>query len=495
MPMTQSSKTLSSNRAETTSVGTLNLRLSNGTTLALPPSLETMTTYVVLEQETWFEKELAFLPHLLKPGMSAIDIGANIGLYSLAMARFVAPGRVYAYEPGSDARALLEKSRRLNQASNLEILPFALSDGAREGHLRFGDSSELNALAEGGRGENVRITSLDIQETEQSWAAPDFVKIDAEGEEKRILAGGRGFFARHSPLVMFEIKVDGTADQNLRSILPNMGYRLFRLLPGLPVLVPLEPAETLDLYEINLFAAKPDRAAALAQAGLLVENMPDWQPNAEARSTWLSHLMTQAFAPVFKPLWESSGVLDPEYRDVLAAYGVWRRPETPVPERCAALGYAYRKLYSLCERATNFARLSTLARVAWEAGERRTCVEALRLLFKKIERIPIELSEPFWPACSRFDAIAPNGQTGSWFITSVVERNEVADSLSSYFSGMSPRLDWLCQQPFASIEMERRRALIAARAQGTVGVPERLRVAAPDHLNAEVWRSGAISRG
>ena len=72
--MTQSSKTLSPNQVETTSVGTLNLRLSNGTTLALPPSLDIMATYVVLEQGTWFEKELAFLPHLLKPGMSAIDI-------------------------------------------------------------------------------------------------------------------------------------------------------------------------------------------------------------------------------------------------------------------------------------------------------------------------------------------------------------------------------------------------------------------------------------
>src|ERR1043166_9461892 len=70
------------------------LRLSNGVTLVVPPSLRSITTYVILEQETWFEKELAFLPHVLRPGMTAIDVGANLGVYSLPIARLVAPGQV-----------------------------------------------------------------------------------------------------------------------------------------------------------------------------------------------------------------------------------------------------------------------------------------------------------------------------------------------------------------------------------------------------------------
>src|SRR4029077_15112098 len=55
--------------------------------LAVPPSLSSMTTYVLLEQEAWFEKEPAFLRRWLKPGMTAIDIGANLGVYALPMAR------------------------------------------------------------------------------------------------------------------------------------------------------------------------------------------------------------------------------------------------------------------------------------------------------------------------------------------------------------------------------------------------------------------------
>jgi hypothetical protein len=100
----------------------LRIRISTDVTLAVPPSLDSITTYVLLEQETWFEKELIFLCRWLKPGMTAIDIGANLGVYALPIARLVGPhGRVFAYEPGSAARKLLEQSRDVNVASNLEI--------------------------------------------------------------------------------------------------------------------------------------------------------------------------------------------------------------------------------------------------------------------------------------------------------------------------------------------------------------------------------------
>jgi FkbM family methyltransferase len=89
---------------------------------------------------------------------------------------------------------------------NLIISPLALSDREREGLLVFGASSELNALGDSGPGEPVRITSLDNESAARGWPSPDFVKIDAEGEEERILAGGRNFFVRYSPLIMFEIR-------------------------------------------------------------------------------------------------------------------------------------------------------------------------------------------------------------------------------------------------------------------------------------------------
>src|SRR5579871_6600969 len=226
--------------------------------LAVPPDLSSMTTYVLLEQEAWFEKEPAFLRRWLEPGMTAIDVGANLGVYALPMARLVGPrGRVFAFEPGSEPRRLLEQSRDLNAASSLEVAGLAMSDSEREGWLTTRSSSEYGALGDGGDGEPVRVTTLDRELSRFQSISPDFIKIDAEGEEERILAGGREFFARHSPLVMFEVKAEEGVHTNLFAAFEQMGYRLFRLLAGAPLLVPFDPAAGPDPFELNLFAAKP----------------------------------------------------------------------------------------------------------------------------------------------------------------------------------------------------------------------------------------------
>ena len=293
---------------------------------------------------------------------------------------------------------------------------------------------------------------------------------------------------------MFEIRAEMDTDGSLKLIFPTLGYRLFRLLIGLPVLVPIVHGELVDSAELNIFAAKPDRAAMLAQAGLLVEVEVDWRPASDdARHHSLPLLMTQDFAAALKPLWK------PVVRSIriiatgaLAAYEVWRRSDVPLPQRCAALDHAFHQMRLLCDRAANLARLSTFARIAWEAGKRGACARASRDFIKEMERGPIALSEPFWPACPRFDLIRPGGQVGNRFVASVVEQHERVRRYSSFFSDDASGLDWLCQQPFASIEMERRRALMAARTEGTVEVPERLRIDAAEHLNAEIWRSGAM---
>jgi hypothetical protein len=72
------------------------------------------------------------------------------------------------------------------------------------------------------------------------------------------------------------------------------------------------------------------------------------------------------------------------------------------------------------------------------------------------------------------------------------EQFEKTFSFSSLYGGTSPFFSWLCSQPLAGAEMERRRILMAARAGTRPKVPERLCVAAPDHLNADIWKAGLV---
>jgi FkbM family methyltransferase len=470
----------------------IELDIEDGIKFAVPATLDSITTYVVLEQESWFEKEAAFLRHWLRPGMTAIDVGANIGFYSLLIAQRVGPqGAVFAYEPATEPRALLERNRTLNNMTQIRILPIALSDGAREGRLVFGASSELNALGTSGAGEDVPITSLDFELAAHGWTNPDFIKIDVEGEEERILAGGREFFARCSPLVMFETKTEAMFNEQLRAAFPAMGYRLYRQMGTAPILLPAD-LEPLDRFELNAFAAKPDRVAALVESGFLVERIEDWTPTETARMKGVTTFAELPFASAMKSLFATTTAIDPAYRDALAGYAAWRRPDLPAAKRCAALSFALRTLRTLCTNAPTAERLSTLTRMAMDWGARGESVQVARRIADLVQRGPLQLKEPFWPADADFDAITPKGPADLWLFGAAAEHIERASHYSSLYSGASATLMLVSGLPDAPIEMERRRVLTAARAGRRPKIPDRLRTAAPDHRNAALWRAGRV---
>ncbi|CAN5376233.1 hypothetical protein BH10PSE9_BH10PSE9_15060 [soil metagenome] len=461
-------------------------------TVAVLPTLSAISTSVLLEQEDWFEKEVTFLDRFLAAGMSAIDIGANIGVYSLRMARLVAStGSVFAYEPGSEARGLLELSRNLNGFLNLTISNAALSEASGQGRLSFSTSSELRSLVGDGTGEQVPVTTLDDEDARLQWRSPDFVKIDAEGAEEQILRGGPSFFARHSPLVMFERKNAETSNDHLRSAFRALGYETFRQLGAAPVLVPIEDGETMDSYELNLFAAKPDRVKTMAAAGLLVERIPDWQPDNASRQLAPSHWREQSFSSAVAD--RESYTTDPDYVDALAAYAIWQREEHPLPVRCAALRSALRSMSASVSHGPTPERLSTFARIAFEWGARSVAVGALARFFDAVEKLPaLDLREAFWPASPRFDRVPLGDRPGNWLVGAAAEQLERLSAFSTAFKEESPMLRWLCERPFASAEMLRRRVLYDARAGRRPRVPPRLCEPAEDHLNAAIWRSGGV---
>lgn len=471
------------------------LRLKNGTQVVVPPSLGAITTYALLEQETWFEKELGFLPHIVTPGMTVIDIGANLGVYSIAMAKLVGEnGRVFAFEPTSATRDRLETSRQANALPNLEIVGRALSDSERLGRIVFGGSSEVNHLGADGEGETVEISSLDIESRRLGWNGPDFIKIDAEGEEEAIIRGAEKLFNQASPIVMMEIRAEATLNSGLVGKMAELAYAPYRLVPGMPLLVPLD-VETLDGFELNFFAIKPDRSATLAENGLLLEANPAaFELTENEITTALSDLRAQPFAKAFPAQFGEDVHVDPTYERVLAAYHVWRHTESSLSRRWAALRYATTALHHLVNRDSKTARLSTLARIAGEFGMRGLIQPTLKLIVESIKAGPIQLGEPFWPPCSRYDAIRPGANPGQWFLAAVTEQLERDTSLSSVFVPVSEPLPWLCGTPFATAEMHRRLCLDALRRGKNPSIPQILLEEGPDNLNAALWRDGTISR-
>lgn len=473
------------------------LELASGLRISVPPSLRCISSYVLLEQERWFEKEMDFVGRCLGPGMLAIDIGANIGTYTLQMARAVgATGRVFAYEPGSDNQRHLQSSLALNGMEQVVPTQDALSSEEKAGWLRLGGSGELHMLvdADDGAGpvERVRVTTLDTEMAARDWARADFVKIDAEGQEARIVVGGQKFFTRFSPLVMFEIKHGSRHNDALRWQFAMLGYAAYRLTGDGRTLLPVGVDEMLDDMELNLFVAKPDRADRLRAAGLLAVPPAEDALSAIERGAALSAMLGQPFARSLEI--DRASVEACPYGEALVDYAAYRYLDgLDLDRRCAALGRAFAGIDAYCAEHDSPPAWSTLARCAADFGMRRAAVAALVRLTEETGDTAID--QPFFPAAGRFDATECPADPAHWFFAAGIEQRALLASYSSYYSEEFGWLKWLAESGFASAEILRRVLLVGYRQ----GLPRRVmeahlaRLGEMQARNPDFWASGLPS--
>ncbi len=226
----------------------------------------------------------------LSEGQTFVDVGANVGTYSLMAASLVGPsGRVLAFEPVPATRARLESNVALNDAPQLEIVPKALGSepGTTVLYLAAGASglSSRYNQADGGRVE-VETTTLD--QVLADAAPPSLVKIDVEGMELEVMRGARELLCGDSPpLIVFEAHPDhlraaGTDYATVRAFLAdNGGYEIYALgRRGLRT----EPADAPGPSPVDVLAARPDVAAhARAIAALRGVRFRGQEPGAHTR--------------------------------------------------------------------------------------------------------------------------------------------------------------------------------------------------------------------
>ena len=337
----------------------------------------------------------------------------------------------------------------------------------------------------------VRVTSIDLLRREQSWPRIDFVKIDAEGQEERILAGGREFFAENSPLVLYEINHNTKQNLGLRWMFEALGYRAYRLLGDASCLIPIASDEVLDPYELNLFAVKSDCAAQLAAQDLLVLDIDAThvlsdKEREQAVDAWLGREYARAFE------FSRADIMACPYAAALTAYAACLYGKLPAARRYAALSAAYREMKDYCATTPTPAGLATLARVALTLGYRMTARTTLEQL---IVKSPEELDYPFFPPCARYESISPEDREVDWFIAAALEQHILAKHRSSIFSqdGLT-MLKQLNETHFVSPEINRRLVLSALHA----GMPlhEAAKLLHPElqHRNASCWTRNGLAR-
>ena len=142
-------------------------------------------------------------------GGDFVDVGAHVGLYTVAAALH-GPGRVLAFEPNPSAREQLDENLALNHADDVLVVPKAVGDapGTALLHVPTTPDPSFSSLA-GGRfaeGEpiDVEVTTVDA-EVEAAGLAPSVVKIDVEGGELAVVGGMQRTLERHRPVLLVEV--------------------------------------------------------------------------------------------------------------------------------------------------------------------------------------------------------------------------------------------------------------------------------------------------
>jgi len=192
---------------------------------------------------TYEPEVFALIRSHLREGQTVLDIGANIGYFTLLMAHKVGPaGRVIAFEPVPSVYAMLCDNLRLNGCNWVQAECKAVGDvdgqGAMQSDLNnplsfIGHLCECGDLA-------VPIVSIDRYVETAGLERLDFVKIDVEGAEDRVIRGMMKTAKRLRPVILVEIHLNNSQESEGLRRLQKAGYRLMRVEPA-----GLSPCETL----------------------------------------------------------------------------------------------------------------------------------------------------------------------------------------------------------------------------------------------------------
>jgi FkbM family methyltransferase len=208
---------------------------------------------------------------LLRPAGRLVDVGANVGYFTLLASRAVGPkGKVYAFEPVPQTLEDLRHNLRLNGAENVVVGEEALADQPGEATFFVGPAdhrgtSSLRSLT-GGEGV-LKVRRLRLDDWLPAGEHVDVIKLDVEGAEYLALRGMEAILRRDRPDLVIEITDSflqemGASAAAVHAFLSGLGYRMYVIEPD--GLRPSSGHERLPAQYNALFTARPAFPPGLA---------------------------------------------------------------------------------------------------------------------------------------------------------------------------------------------------------------------------------------
>ena len=206
----------------------------------LPPRWRGIEKLVFVFREN-YEPELIYLEKVLSSKAVFIDVGANLGIYTLVASRLVGrAGRVIAIEPSVQSFPALQKNIAVNRLTNVLPLPVALAEKTAKTWLHHGINPGQNSFGKdpscNGVGEEVVTETLDSVLLQASVDHVDLIKMDVEGAEELVLRGASRVVTSERPLIIFEFNPEaaqrlGLSPSGAWNLLEALNYEFFMVGP------------------------------------------------------------------------------------------------------------------------------------------------------------------------------------------------------------------------------------------------------------------------
>ncbi|CCI06277.1 FkbM family methyltransferase [Microcystis aeruginosa] len=230
--------------------------------LTVEANLKSITTAVLLAQKDWFEAEMELWRTQIRPDMTVIDVGANVGVYTFSAAQRVGEtGKVIAIEPFKACVNCLQETSRINQLPWVKIYEAAASDHCGSAKLSLHNASELNEVisdnspsSDSANTVTIQCLTLDSLIETENLTRVDWLKIDAEGHEIKVLQGAERLLTEFKPNIIYE-NIAGAHGSNgaIMQYIQAKGYQVYSYRPYIQELVPVTDANQLN-SQLNLIA-------------------------------------------------------------------------------------------------------------------------------------------------------------------------------------------------------------------------------------------------
>jgi FkbM family methyltransferase len=189
-------------------------------TVWLPADDQVMTPWISLHR-SWEEPEVALVRTLLKPGQNVLDIGANLGYYTVLCAPLVGPlGRVVAIEPEPRNFALLCLNTWDSGIGNAELIRAAATNVECQLPLSIAEDNwgDHRSFVRASTSQVIHVSGVRIDELLRDDAEIHLVKIDLQGTDHIAVAGMEKTLARCRPRLLVEFWPPGIEEKGDKPI-------------------------------------------------------------------------------------------------------------------------------------------------------------------------------------------------------------------------------------------------------------------------------------